>query len=378
MGPLSGIRVIEIAGIGPGPFAAMLLGDLGADVIRVDRVSRGGRLPDGLGALSGRNRRSIAVDLKHEEGRDIVLRLVEDADVLIEGFRPGVAERLGLGPDVCHGRNPGLVYGRVTGWGQDGPLARDAGHDIDYIALTGALHAIGRAGERPVPPLNLVGDYGGGALYLVVGILAALVERGSSGRGDVVDAAMIDGAASLMLPIYQLMSMGQWRNERGANLLDGAAPFYDTYATADGKAVAVGPIEPQFYRELVAGLELDPDELPAQLDRTRWAAIKERFAAVFRTRTRDEWAERFAGTDACVAPVLSLDEAPHHAHNAARGTFVEVDGSLQPGPAPRFGRSTNAVPTAPVEPGANTAEILESIGHDVVSISRLREGGVIA
>jgi len=378
MGPLSGVRVLEIAGIGPGPFAAMLLGDLGADVLRVDRVSRSGGLPAGLGALSGRNRRSIAIDLKHEDGLDIVLRLVEDADVLIEGFRPGVAERLGMGPEVCHARNPGLVYGRVTGWGQDGPLAKDAGHDIDYIALTGALHSIGRAGERPVPPLNLVGDYGGGALYLVVGILAALVERGSSGRGDVVDAAMVDGAASLMIPIYQLMSAGFWRDERAANLLDGAAPFYDTYETQDAKAVAVGPIEPQFYRELIAGLELDLDGLPAQLDQSTWPAVKEQLAAVFRTRTRDEWAQHFAGTDACVAPVLSLEEAPHHPHIAARGTFIEVDGCLQPGPAPRFGRSTTAVPTAPVGSGAHTTEVLESIGHDAARIARLREAGVVA
>ena len=252
MGPLHGIRVIELAGIGPGPFAAMLLGDLGAEVIRVDRVKPGGGLPSGLGSLSGRNRRSIAVDMKRSAGVDLVLSLAEGADVLIEGFRPGVAERLGVGPEDCHERNPGLIYGRMTGWGQEGPLATDAGHDINYIAVAGALHTIGRPGERPVPPLNLVADYGGGALFLVVGILAALVERATSGRGEVVDAAMVDGAAALMLPIYQLLSMGVWSDTRGTNLLDGAAPFYDTYETADGKAVAVGPLEPQFYAEFVA------------------------------------------------------------------------------------------------------------------------------
>ena len=378
MGPLQGIRVIELAGIGPGPFAAMLLADLGAEVIRVDRVGSGGGLLSGLGSLAGRSRRSIAVDMKQASGVELVLRLVDVADVLIEGFRPGVAERLGVGPDVCHERNSGLVYGRMTGWGQDGPLAGDAGHDINYIAISGALHTIGRPGERPVPPLNLIGDYGGGALYLALGILAALVERATSGRGDVVDAAMVDGAASLMLPIYQLFSMGVWSDDRGANLLDGAAPFYDTYETADGKAVAVGPLEPQFYAQLVAGLGLDLADLPPQLDASSWPAIKERFAAVFRTESRDEWAERFAGTDACVAPVLSLSEAPEHPHNRRRGAFVDVGGSIQPAPAPRFVRSTTSDPAPPVAPGADTIAILESLGYDQPGVADLFDRGIVA
>ena len=378
MGPLEGIRVIELAGIGPGPFVAMLLGDLGAEVIRVDRVVPGGGLPAGLGSLAGRNRQSIAVDMKQSSGVDLVLHLIESADVLIEGFRPGVAERLGVGPEVCHGRNPGLVYGRMTGWGQDRPLAGDAGHDINYIAISGALHTIGRPGERPVPPLNLVGDYGGGALYLALGILAALVERATSGRGDIIDAAMVDGAASLMLPIYQLFSMGVWSDDRGANLLDGAAPFYDTYETADGKAIAVGPLEPQFYEQFVAGLGLNPAELPRQLDASSWPEVKERFAQVFRTESRDEWAARFAGTDTCVAPVLSLAEAPTHPHNRRRRTFVDVGGSLQPAPAPRFVRSTTVDPLPPVAPGADTVAILESIGYDQAGVADLFDQGIVA
>ena len=378
MGPLEGIRVFEMAGIGPGPFCGMLLSDLGAEVTRVDRVSSSGGLPAPLAAISGRGRRSIAVDLKQAGGVAIVLDLVANSDVFIEGFRPGVAERLGLGPDVCRDRNPGLVYGRMTGWGQDGPLAAQAGHDINYVGLTGALHAIGRPGERPVPPLNLVADYGGGALFLAVGVLAALVERGRSGCGQVVDAAMVDGAALLASPLYQLLASGIWSDQRGANILDGAAPFYDTYETADGRYLAVGPIEPQFYRELTVGLGLDLDELPAQLDGSTWAEVKEAFAARFRTRTRDEWEETFAESDACVTPVLSLTEAPHHPHNVARGVFVEIDGVVQPGPAPRFSRTASPVPRPPVTPGTDTDAVLAELGLAESDIADLRAAGVVA
>lgn len=377
MGPLHGIRVVELAGIGPVPFAAMLLADLGADVIRIDRVDAQSALPAGVGAVSGRSRRSIAVDVKQEEGRDIVLRLADRADVLIEGFRPGVAERLGIGPDPVMERNPRIVYGRMTGWGQDGPRAAEAGHDINYIALTGALHSIGRHDARPVPPLNLVGDYGGGALYLVAGVLAALVERATSGRGDVIDAAMVDGAASLMLPTYQMLAMGVWQDRRGGNLLDGAAPFYDTYATSDNGAMAVGPIEPQFYAEFVGLLGLDLADLPPQLDVASWPEVKERFADVFQTATRAEWTERFSGTDACVVPVLSLDEAPKDPHNRARATFINVDGVVQPAPAPRFARAATTDPTPPVAAGADTAEILAELGMSD-ALARLSEAGVVA
>jgi len=378
MGPLEGIRVLEMAGIGPGPFCGMLLSDLGAEVTRVDRVSPGGGLPAPLGELSGRGRRSIAVDLKQPGGVAIVLDLVAKSDVFIEGFRPGVAERLGLGPEVCRERNPRLVYGRITGWGQDGPLAARAGHDINYVGLSGALHAIGRAGERPVPPLNLVADYGGGAMFLAVGLLAALVERGHSGRGQVVDAAMVDGAALLTSPMYQLLASGMWADRRGSNILDGAAPFYDTYETADGRYLAVGPIEPQFYRELVAGLDLDPAELPAQLDPSTWGEVKEVFAARFRTRTRDEWEVTFAQSDACVTPVLSMTEAPQHPHNVARGVFVEIDGVVQPGPVPRFSRTTSDIPGPPVPPGKDTDRVLSDLGLGVSDIADLRTAGVVA
>ena len=378
MGPLEGIRVLEMAGIGPGPFCGMLLSDLGAEVTRVDRVSPGGGLPAPLGELSGRGRRSIAVDLKQPGGVAIVLDLVAKSDVFIEGFRPGVAERLGLGPEVCRERNPRLVYGRITGWGQDGPLAARAGHDINYVGLSGALHAIGRAGERPVPPLNLVADYGGGAMFLAVGLLAALVERGHSGRGQVVDAAMVDGAALLTSPMYQLLAAGMWADRRGSNILDGAAPFYDTYETADGRYLAVGPIEPQFYRELVAGLDLDPAELPAQLDPSTWGEVKEVFAARFRTRTRDEWEVTFAQSDACVTPVLSMTEAPQHPHNVARGVFVEIDGVVQPGPVPRFSRTTSDIPGPPVPPGKDTDRVLSDLGLGVSDIADLRTAGVVA
>lgn len=377
-GPLSGLRVLEIAAIGPVPFAGMLLSDLGADVVRVDRTR-----PDPASTWTdprldvlGRGRRSIAVDLKTERGVEVVLRLSEGADVLLEGFRPGVAERLGIGPQACMLRNPRLVYGRMTGWGQDGPLAQAAGHDINYVALTGALHAIGPA-DAPRPPLNLVGDFGGGALYLVMGVLASLLERARSGRGDVVDAAMVDGAASLMSIFYVMQNIGFWRDERDANFLDGGAPFYGTYETSDGKFVAVGAIEPQFWAELLGRLGLDATSLGFQHDREAWPAMREALAAVFRTRTRDEWCQVLEGSDACFAPVLSIGEAHAHPHLQARGTFVEADGLRRPGPAPRFERCrVDSAAVAPVL-GAHTREVLAEAGYAPGQIESLFEAGTI-
>jgi alpha-methylacyl-CoA racemase len=356
----------------------MLLGDLGAEVIRVDRPPHAqSALPGPLNTLVGRNKRSISVDLKHPDAVEVVLSLVESADVLIEGFRPGVAERLGLGPQVCRERNPGLVYGRMTGWGREGPLADAAGHDINYIGLVGALHAVGRKGDRPVPPLNLVGDYGGGALYLAMGILAALMERSVSGVGDTVDAAMVDGAASLMLPAYEMLAHGVWSDERGTNLLDGAAPFYDTFEASDGKYLAVGPIEPHFFAQLLDGLGLDPDHLPAQYDPTGWSDLKEQLAAVFATRTRDDWAVAFAGSDACVTPVLSMAEAVDHPHNRARDAFVDVGGIVEPAPAPRFSRSATARPEPPRPVGMDTNSVLEALGYDEERMSALVSSGAV-
>jgi alpha-methylacyl-CoA racemase len=355
-GPLRGLRVVELAGLGPAPFAAMLLADLGADVVRVDRAGVASPLPgDPRSDLLNRGKRSIIVDLKHPRGPDLVLDLAERADVLLEGYRPGVVERLGVGPDAALRRNPRLVYGRMTGWGQDGPLAASAGHDVNYVALTGALHAIGRAGGPPQVPLNLLGDFGGGALYLVVGVLAAL----RSGRGQVVDAAIVDGAAHLTTMAYGMLAAGTWRDSRGENLLDSGAPFYDVYATADGRYVAVGALEPKFYAELLRllGLDGDPD-LPDRLDVARWPELRRRFAEAFARRTRDEWTEIFEGTDACVAPVLSLAEAPEHPHLAARGTFTRADGVVQPAAAPRFSATPAAPGGPPPAPGEHTAEIL--------------------
>ena len=379
-GPLYGVKVVELGGIGPVPFAGMLLSDLGADVVRVDRTVAGpfGTWSEPRFDVLARGRRSVAVDLKTEGGREAVLRIVACADALIEGFRPGVAERLGLGPDDCLARNERLVYGRMTGWGQEGPLAATAGHDIDYIAITGALHAIGTAGGGPVTPLNLVGDFGGGALYLALGVVSGILHARASGRGQVVDAAMVDGAASLMAAIYGAHAIGFWRDERGANLLDGGAPFYRVYATADGRHVAVGAIEPQFYAALVRGLSLDEASLPGQLDRDCWGEVSERFAAIFRTRTRDEWCEVFAGTDACVAPVLSLAEAPNHAHARARRAFVEVDGVAQPAPAPRFSATECGRPAAPVRSGTHTRAVLAEVGYTAAEIDAMLQAGVIA
>jgi alpha-methylacyl-CoA racemase len=356
-GPLAGLRVVELGGIGPGPHAAMILADLGADVVRVERPTGGLQIASKDFTLRGR--RSVAADLKSAEGRETVLRLAERADVLLEGLRPGVTERLGVGPDDCAARNPRLVYARMTGWGQDGPLAPRAGHDINYISLTGALHAIGGA-DRPVPPLNLVGDYGGGSMLLVIGILAALTERQGSGKGQVVDAAMVDGASLLSQMFWSLRANGAWTDERAANLLDGGAPFYDTYRCADGKFVAVGSLEPQFYAELLRGLGLDAEELPAQLDRSGWPTLREKFSAAFAAKPRDEWAAVFADVDACVTPVLTFEEATAHPHLVARDTLVEVDGVIQAAPAPRFSRTPATTPTPPPAAGADTDSVFTS------------------
>ncbi|MGW6032722.1 CaiB/BaiF CoA transferase family protein [Gordonia terrae] len=344
-GPLNGIRVVEIGGIGPGPHGAMMLGDLGADVIRVERPGYdfGDDEPD----FVLRNRRIAVLDLKSSADRITLLDLVAAADVLIEGFRPGVAERLGFGPDVTAALNPRLVYARMTGWGQSGPLSARAGHDLNYISVTGALNAIGRAGERPTIPVNLVGDYGGGSMFLVQGVLAALVERSVSGRGQVVDVAMVDGASVLVQQILSLHQRGKWNPARGTNTLDGGAPFYDTYECADGRFVAVGALEPQFYGELIRGLALDPAELPDRNDPARWPALREVFTRRFLQRSRDEWTAMFAATDACVSPVLDFDEAEQHDHLTARATRIEIDGLSQAAPAPRFGRTPAATPSAP-------------------------------
>ena len=359
-GPLSGLRVVELAGIGPAPHAAMVLADLGADVVRIDRPA-GRRLqlgPPGATDAVLRGRRSVAADLKTDRGRTLVLDLAARADVLLEGLRPGVAERLGIGPEVCLARNPRLVYGRVTGWGQDGPRASEAGHDINYIGLTGALHAIGRAGEPPPPPLNLVGDFGGGSMLLLVGILAALWERSRSGRGQVIDAAMVDGTAVLTQMMFALRGMAAWTDDRASNLLDGAAPFYDTYACADGGYVAVGALEPQFFAALVSGLGLEPSEVGDQHDRSAWPAMRQAFAARFASQTRDEWARHFAGAEACVTPVLSFAEAVADPHLAARHTYLNLDGIAQAAPAPRFSRTSPLAPAAARV--ADPAEVLNS------------------
>ncbi|MCY0921997.1 CaiB/BaiF CoA-transferase family protein [Streptomyces sp. H27-G5] len=356
-GPLAGVRVVELAGIGPGPFAAMVLADLGADVVRVDRPGGGGLAVDPAYDVTNRNKRSVLLDLKSAEGPARVLDLVERADVLIEGFRPGVAERLGVGPDACLARNPRLVYGRMTGWGQDGPLAHTAGHDIAYIAVTGALGMIGNPGEPPAVPANLVGDYAGGSLYLVIGILAALRHAGTpDGTGQVVDAAIVDGTAHLTSMIHGMMAAGGWQDRRGANLLDGGCPFYGTYETSDGQYMAVGALEQQFYDTFVELLGIE-DRAPARKDLARWGELRETVAARFKSRTRQEWTAVFEGSDACVAPVLSLGEAPAHPHLAARGTFTEVGGIVQPAPAPRFSAAGTAVTRGPALPGAHTESV---------------------
>jgi alpha-methylacyl-CoA racemase len=380
VGPLEGVKVVEIAGIGPGPFCAMMLSDMGAECLRVDRAERVNKPVSDRPNLDlmGRGRRSVGIDLKRPEGVEAVLRLASEADVLIEGFRPGVAERLGIGPDVCLDRNPRLVYGRMTGWGQDGPLKHAAGHDINYIALAGALHGIGRTGDRPVPPLNLVGDFGGGGMLLAFGVVCALVERSGSGKGQVVDAAMVDGAAVLMTLMHGLRHLGLWTDERGENLLDTGAHFYEVYETSDGGYISVGAIEPQFYAELLQRLGLESEELPPQMDRARWPELKERFVKIFKSRTRDEWCELLEGTDICFGPVLSIREAYEHPHNKARGTFVEIAGIVQPGPAPRFGRTSPTIQGPPASPGEHTDEALADWGFPPEELAKLREVGAIA
>jgi alpha-methylacyl-CoA racemase len=377
MGPLNGIRVVEIASLAPAPFGCMILSDLGADVLRVDRTEICGtsaRTP--LDPLA-RGRRSVGINLKDPAGVELLLRLVASADVLVEGFRPGVTERLGFGPQVCAERNPRLIYARMTGWGQDGPLAPTAGHDIDYIAISGALSLVGRAGQSPVPPVNLLADFGGGGMLLALGVLAALLDRERSGLGQVVDAAMVDGSALLTSFVYGLRATGMWQDARGVNLLDGGAPFYDTYQTADGGYVAVGALEDKFYAELLAGLGLSAADLPPQHDRAGWPVLRARFTEVFLTRTRDEWAEVFASSDGCVAPVLSPAEAPGHPHNASRGTFADVGGLVQPAPAPRFSRSPAGVPSPPPRPGANTDAVLAELGCTTAEIGAMRASGTV-
>ena len=379
-GPLDGVRIIELAGLGPAPFAGMMLADAGADIIRIDRSERATYPPNTEPHvdLMNRGRRSVAVDLKHPDGVGLVLRLVEGADGLMEGFRPGVTERLGIGPDVCLARNPKLVYGRMTGWGQDGPMASAAGHDIDYIALAGALEPMARAGQRPFPPLNLVGDFGGGGMMLAFGMCAAIISARQTGAGQVVDAAMVDGAAALMTMTYTLRSSGMWKEERGTNLLDTGAHFYEVYETSDGGYMALGAIEPQFYAALLRGLELEGEDLPDQMDREAWPQMKERFAALFATKTRDEWTAVFEGTDACVAPVLSPWEAPSHPHLRARGTFSEVAGVVQPSPAPRFGGTPGAIRRPPPNPGQHADEALADWGLDPDEVAELRSAKAIS
>ena len=380
MGPLAGLRIIEMAGIGPAPFAAMLFADMGAEVIRIDRKALPGK--DAFDTLKSygflnRGRRSLALDLKKPAAVEALLKLVESADALIEGFRPGVMERLGLGPDVCLARKPALVYGRVTGWGQTGPLAQTAGHDINYIALTGALHAIGKR-EQPMPPLNVVGDFGGGAMFLAFGVLAALHEAAKSGKGQVVDAAMTDGAALLAAMQYSFKAAGHWSNERESNLLDGGAPFYGTYRCADGKWLAVGPIEPQFHDLLVDKLGLPAEEFAERWDPQSWPRLRRRLEQTFATRTRDDWCRLLEHTDACVAPVLDLDEAPRHPHNVARETFVEHAGVTQPAPAPRFSRTPPEIRrAAPRTAGEHSQEVLADWGFRDDEIEALREADAI-
>jgi alpha-methylacyl-CoA racemase len=376
---LQGIKIVELAGIGPGPFAGMLLSDMGADIVRIDRaaqVNPGVFDKPNLEPMY-RGRRSIGVDLKKPEGVEAVLRLVDQADALFEGYRPGVTERLGLGPDVCLARNPKLVYGRMTGWGQDGPMAQAAGHDINYIALAGALAHFGRAGSKPTPPINLIGDFGGGGMFMAFGLVCAILEAQRSGQGQVIDVAMVDGSAVLMSMVWGLTKIGAWQEEMGVNVLDTGAPFYDTYETADGKFVSLGSLEPQFYAELIQKLGLEDAGLPHQMDRNGWDALRERFTALFKTKTRAEWDDTLRGSDACYAPVLTMSEAAADEHIQARNTIIERDGVLQPAPAPRFSRTEAEVQRSAPWPGQHTDEALADWGFSTGDIAKLREVGAV-
>ena len=376
MGPLNGLKILEVGGIGPGPFCGMMLSDMGANIIRIER--KGGlSLTEPKYDILTRNRQSISLNLRKPEGVNVFLKMVDQVDALQEGFRPGVMEKLGLGPDVCLKQNPKLVYGRMTGWGQDGPLARAAGHDINYIALSGALHAIGRMGQKPVPPLNLVGDFGGGGMLLAFGMVCALLEAQKSGKGQVVDAAMIDGSAALMAIIYGLHAAGLWSNKTGTNLLDSGAHFYDTYETADGKFIAIGSIEPQFYDLLLKLAEIDDTDFHNQLDFNLWPQLKEKLTAVFKTKTRDQWCEIMEGSDVCFAPVLSMSEAPQHPHIEHRNTFTRIDGVLQPATAPRFSRTRPEIKNPPPKPGQDTDAVLKDFGIGAEEIEALRSKEVI-
>jgi alpha-methylacyl-CoA racemase len=380
MGPLAGVKIVELAGIGPGPFAGMLLSDMGADIVRIDRAAQVNPAQFAKPNLEPlyRGRRSIGVDLKNPEGRELVLRLVESADALFEGYRPGVTERLGLGPDDCLARNPKLVYGRMTGWGQEGPMAQAAGHDINYIALAGALAHFGRAESKPTPPINLVGDFGGGGMFMAFGLVCGILEAKTSGKGQVIDVAMVDGTATLMSMIWGLKQIGAWKEEYGTNVLDTGAPFYDTYLTKDGKYVSIGSLEPQFYAELLARTGLDAEELPAQMDAAGWDTLRTRFTDLFLTKTRAEWDELLLGTDACYAPVLTMSEATNDAHIKARNTIIERDGVPQPAPAPRFSRTGGEVQRSAPWPGQHTDEALSDWGISGADVAKLKETGAVA
>ena len=376
MGPLSGVKIIEVGGIGPGPFCGMMLSDMGADIIRVER--KGGlSLSDPKYDLLTRNRKSISINLRNPQGAETLLKMIEQVDALQEGFRPGVMEKLGIGPDNCLKRNPRLVYGRMTGWGQEGPLARAAGHDINYIALSGALHSIGRKDQCPVPPLNLVGDFGGGGMLLAFGMVCALLETHKSGQGQVVDAAMTDGSATLMTMIYGLKAAGLWTDKPGTNLLDTGAHFYDTYETADKKFIAIGAIEPQFYELLLKLAKIDDPDFQNQLDFAQWPQLKEKLTILFKTKTRDAWCKIMEGSDVCFAPVLSMSEAPEHPHNKQRNTFIENNGVLQPAPSPRFSRTAPEIKNPPPTPGQDTESVLADFGFSVGEIDSLKSSEVI-